>query len=72
MIKSFPTGSAVVVIVTVPEVFTVPEPRVTPPLVTMIVPVGPEGIVDVMVTALPKMLGPEVVTVTVGLFLPTD
>ena len=51
MIGSLPTGSVVVVIVTVPVVgFTVPEPRVTPPLVTVIVPVVPGGTVVVIVT----------------------
>lgn len=42
MIGSLPTGSVVVVIVTVPVVgFIVPDPNVVPPLVTVIVPVVP-------------------------------
>jgi hypothetical protein len=48
-----------------------PEPRVTPPLVTVTVPVVPMGKVVVMVTGAPKVLGPEVVTVTVGVDLLT-
>ena len=48
-----PTGSDVVVMVTVPVGLMVPEPRVTPPLVTVTVPVVPEGRVVVMVTGVP-------------------
>jgi hypothetical protein len=67
-----PTGRAVVVIVTVPVVgFTGPLPRIVPPLVTVTVPVVPGGRVDVMVTGEPKVLGPEVVTVTIGVALLT-
>jgi len=73
VIGSLPTGSVVVVIVTVPVVgFTVPDPKVVPPLVTVIVPVVPEGTVAVIVTGLPTVLEPEVVTVTVGVVFPTD
>jgi hypothetical protein len=62
----------VVVITTVPvDGLTVPVPRVVPPLVTVTVPVVPGGRVVVMVTGLPKVLGPEVETVTVGLDLLT-
>ena len=51
MITSEPTGSAVVVIVTVPfEAVMVPLPRVTPPLVIVMVPVGPFGTEAVIVT----------------------
>ena len=54
MIGSLPTGSVVVVIVTLPVVgFTVPEPSVTVPLVIVIVPVVPGGTVVVMVTGFP-------------------
>jgi hypothetical protein len=69
---SVPTGSVDVVTVTVPVAgFTVPEPRVVLPLVTVTVPVVPTGNVTVMVTGFPKVLGPEVVTVTVGVTLLT-
>ncbi len=47
----------------------VPEPRVTVPLVKVTVPVTPEGTVAVIVTGLPYVLGPDVVTVTVGVAL---
>lgn len=51
MITSEPTGSAVVVIVTVPLVAVMgPLPRVTPPLVMVMVPVGPLGTEAVIVT----------------------
>jgi hypothetical protein len=63
---SEPTGRVVVVIVTVPlDEVMVPLPNVTPPLVIVIVPVGPEGTEAVIVTGLPKILGPEVLTVSV-------
>ena len=55
--------------VTVPFGFTVPDPKVVPPLVTVIVPVVPGGTVAVIVTGLPTVLEPEVVTVTVGVAL---
>jgi hypothetical protein len=55
----------VVVIETVPEL-TVPDPRLIEPLLKKIVPVAPLGTFAVMVTGLPYVLGPEVVTVTVG------
>ena len=58
--------------VTVPVVvLTGPEPRVWPPLVTVTVPVVPTGKVTVIVTGLPAVLGPDVVTVTVGVCLLT-
>jgi hypothetical protein len=69
---SLPTGRTVVVIVTVPVVgLTGPLPSVVPPLVTVTVPVVPGGKVVVTVTGLPKVLGPDVVTVTVGVPLLT-
>ena len=72
MIGSVPTGNVVVVITTVPVVgLTVPEPRVVPPLVMVTVPVVPMGRVVVIVTGEPEVLGPEVVTVTVGVVLLT-
>lgn len=72
MIGSVPTGRIDVVIVTVPVVgLTEPEPRVVPPLVTVTVPVVPMGSVVVIVTGWPNVLGPEVVTVTVGVVLLT-
>jgi hypothetical protein len=70
VIGSLPTGRVVVVTVTVPVVgFTVPEPRVVPPLVIVIVPVVPGGTVAVIVIGLPYVLDPEVVTITVGVAL---
>jgi len=69
VIGSLPIGSIVVVTVTVPFGFTVPDPKVVPPLVTVIVPVVPGGTVAVIVTGLPTVLEPEVVTVTVGVAL---
>jgi hypothetical protein len=67
VIRSEPTGSVVVVIVTVPlDEVMVPLPRVTPPLVIVMVPVGPAGTDAVIVTDWPKVLGPEVITVTTG------
>jgi hypothetical protein len=67
VITSEPTGSVVVVIVTVPlEAVIFPLPNVTPPLVIVIVPVGPFGTEAVIVTDWPKVLGPEVLTVSVG------
>jgi hypothetical protein len=72
VIGSLPTGRVVVVMVTVPVVgFTVPEPRAVPPLVIVIVPVVPGGTVAVIVTGLPYVLDPEVVTTTVGVALLT-
>jgi hypothetical protein len=58
-----------VVIVTVPLALTGPLPSVTPPLVTVTVPVVPAGNVVVIVTGFPEVLGPEVVTVIVGVVL---
>ncbi len=63
-------ASAVVVTDTEPEVI-VPEPRVSPPLVKVMVPVTPAGTDPVIVTVPPKVLGPDVVTVTVGVALLT-
>ena len=72
VIGSLPTGRIVVVIVTVPVVgLTGPLPSVVPPLVIVTVPVVPGGSVVVTVTGLPKVLGPDVVTVTVGVVLLT-
>ena len=69
---SEPTGRVVVVIVTVPlDEVMVPLPNVTPPLVIVIVPVGSEGTEAVIVTELPKMLGPDVLTVSVGVAFAT-
>jgi hypothetical protein len=47
----------------------VPEPSVTPPLVKVMVPVGPEPTEAVIVTGEPYVLGPDVATVTVGVAL---
>ena len=72
MIVSPPTGRTVVATVTVPLVeVIVPLPRVTPPLVIVMVPVGPSGIEAVTVTDWPKVVGPEVLTVTIGVTLLT-
>jgi hypothetical protein len=72
VIGSLPTGSVDVVTVTVPVVgLTEPDPRLWPPLVTVTVPVVPTGKVTVIVTGLPKVLGPDVVTVTGGVCLLT-
>jgi hypothetical protein len=69
---SEPTGRVVVVIVTVPlDEVMVPLPNVTPPLVIVIVPVGPGGTEAVIVTDWPKVLGPDVFTVTVGVAFAT-
>jgi hypothetical protein len=63
--------SKVVVTDTAPEAM-VPEPRVSAPLVKVIVPVTPEGTVAVIVTASPKVLGlGDAVTVTAGVVLLT-
>lgn len=65
MIRSEPTGSVVKVTVTVPlEEVIGPLPSVTPPLVMVMAPVGPTGTDAVIVTAWPKVLEPEVLTVT--------
>jgi hypothetical protein len=51
VITSEPNGNTVVVIVTVPlDEVMVPLPRVTPPLVIVMVPVGPTGTEAVIVT----------------------
>jgi hypothetical protein len=46
-------------------------PSVVPPEVIVTVPVVPVGTVAVIVTGEPEVLGPEVVTVTVGVVLVT-
>ena len=61
---------AVVVTDTTPEAI-VPEPRARVPLVNVMVPVTPAGTDAVIVTEPPNVLGPEVVTVTVGVALLT-
>ena len=67
-----PTGSVDVVTVAVPvDGLIVAVPIVVPPLVTVMVPVVPGGTVVVMVTVSPGLLGPEVVTTTVGVALET-
>lgn len=66
LIGSEPTGNVVVVIVTVPFAPTMPVPSVVVPLVSVTVPVVPAGRVEVIVTGAPNVLGPEVVTVSVG------
>jgi len=72
VIRSEPTGSVVVLTVTVPlEEVTVPPPNVTPPLVIVMVPVGPVGTEAVIVTDWPKVLEPGVLTVTVGVAFAT-
>jgi hypothetical protein len=72
VITSEPTGSIDVVIDTVPlEAVIVPLPRVTPPLVSVIVPVGPFGTEAVIPIDWPKTLVPGTVTVTVGVNLLT-
>ena len=59
-------------IATVPlEEVIVPLPSVTPPLVIVIVPVGPAGTDAVIVTDWPNVLGPDVLTVRVGLAFAT-
>jgi hypothetical protein len=72
VIRSDPTGNVVEVTVTVPlEEVMVPLPSVAPPLVSVMVPVGPDGTEAVIVTDWPKTLGPEVLTVTVGVAFAT-
>lgn len=72
VITSEPNGKRVVAIVTVPlEAVMVPLPSVTPPLVIVIVPVGPTGTDAVMLTVWPKVLAPEVLTVTTGVAFAT-
>lgn len=72
VITSEPKGKRVVAIVTVPlEAVMVPLPSVTPPLVIVIVPVGPTGTDAVMLTVWPKVLAPEVLTVTTGVAFAT-
>ncbi len=67
MIRSLPTGSTVVAMVTVFVAgLMVPDPSVTPPLANEMVPVVPLGTLAVIVTELPNVLAPEVVTVTAG------
>ena len=72
VITSEPNGKRVVAIITVPlEEVMVPLPSVTPPLVIVIVPVGPTGTDAVMLTVWPKILAPEVLTVTTGVAFAT-
>ena len=71
MIGSVPTGRLDVVIVTVPLGLTVPVPSVVIPLLTVTEPVVPVGTVAVIVTGEPNVLGPDVVTVTVGVVFVT-
>jgi hypothetical protein len=72
VIGSLPTGRVVVVMMTVPVTgLIVPVPTGLPPLVIVTVPVVPTGSVVVIVTGLPNVLGPDVVTVTVGVALLT-
>ena len=61
---------AVVVTDTAPETI-VPDPSESEPLVNVTVPVTPEGTEAVIVTEAPKLLAPEVATVTVGVALLT-
>lgn len=69
--RSLGGASTVLVTDTVPEAM-VPEPRVTAPLVKVMVPVAPAGTVAVIVTEPPKVLGlGDDVTVTVGVALLT-
>jgi hypothetical protein len=70
VITSLGGARTVVVTDTTPEAI-VPEPRESEPLVNTIVPVTPEGTDAVIMTELPKVLAPEVVTVTVGVALLT-
>jgi hypothetical protein len=68
--RSLPTGSTVVATAAVLVAgLMVPDPRVTPPLVNVTVPVAPPETLAVMLTELPNVLGPDVVTVTVGVAL---
>ena len=72
VIGSLPTGRVVVVMMTVPVAgLIVPVPIGLPPLVIVTVPVVPTGSVVVIMTGLPKVLGPDVVTVTAGVVLLT-
>jgi hypothetical protein len=70
VIRSLGGASAVVVIVTDPAAI-VPMPSASVPLVKLMVPVTPLGTDAVIVTVSPKVLGPDVVTVTVGVALLT-
>ena len=65
-----PTGSTEVVRKAVVPLI-VEVPRDMAPLVKVMVPVTPEGTVAVMVTLLPKTLGPGDVRVMVGVALST-
>jgi hypothetical protein len=72
VIESEPAGKIEVVTVTVPfEEVIVPLPSVTPPLVMVIVPVGPTGTEAVIMTGWPNVVEPGVLTVTVGVVLLT-
>ena len=70
MIVSLPTGRTVVVITAVPVVELIVAGVFSPPgPVNVTVPVAPTGSVAVIVTDAPNVLGPDVVTVTVGVTL---
>lgn len=62
--RALGADNAEVVMDTVPELI-VPEPSERVPLVKVTVPVTPAGTVAVIVTGSPKVLGPEVFTLTV-------
>jgi hypothetical protein len=65
-------GNVDVVTVAMPVLgLIVAVPIVLPPEVTVTAPVVPGGSVVVIVTVSPGLLGPEVVTVTVGVALET-
>ena len=64
-----PTGRTDVEIDATPDAFTVPDPSDVAPLANWTDPVTPAGRVAVSVTDCPKVLGPEVVRVSVGDFL---
>jgi hypothetical protein len=64
-------GARTVVVMDTEPLTMVPEPREVVPLVKLTVPVTPEGTDAVIVTEPPYVLGPEVVTVTVGVALLT-
>ena len=70
MIRSLGAVSTLVVMDTEPAL-TVPEPSESEPLVKAIVPVAPVGTDASIVIVWPKVLGPDVVTVTVGVALLT-
>ena len=71
MIGSDPTGRTDVEIVATPDPLIVPVPRLVTPLVNATDPVTPAWSVAVIVTDEPYVLGPEVVTASVGEFFVT-